>query len=66
MSTLEEIQAAVEGLPSPEQELLFRFLATRLGAKGSRPGPPYRTRPHHGKVRPGIDADKLGQLPDDI
>jgi len=31
MSTLREIEAAVESLPLRQQEALFRFLATRLG-----------------------------------
>ena len=31
MSTLTEIEAAVETLPSPAQEELFAFLAARLG-----------------------------------
>jgi hypothetical protein len=66
MSTLEEIQSAVERLPSPEQEVLFRFLATRLSAKSPPLRRPYRTKTHRGGVRPGINADKLGQLPEDF
>lgn len=30
MSTLTEIEAAVDALPSPQQEVLFRHLAQRL------------------------------------
>ena len=33
MSTLAEIQAAVETLPRPEQETLLRHLALRLGGE---------------------------------
>ena len=66
MSTLEEIQSAVESLSSPEQEVLFRSLAMRLGAKSPPLRQPYRTRTHRGDVRPGINADKLGQLPEDF
>jgi hypothetical protein len=34
MSTLAEIETAVDALPSPEQEELFRHLAARLGKRG--------------------------------
>lgn len=34
MSTLAEIEAAVEQLPLPQQETLFAFLATRLRRVG--------------------------------
>ena len=38
MSTLAEIEAAVEQLPTPQQETLLAFLATRLRRVGkSRP-----------------------------
>ena len=58
-----EIEHAVEGLPAAEQEALFRFLAARFEAK--RPPPVlYRTKTQPGGVRPGIDPDKLGQLPE--
>lgn len=33
MSTLAEIEAAVEKLPRPQQETLFRHLAVRLGGE---------------------------------
>ena len=36
MSTLREIEAAVESLPVAQQEALFRFLAARLGQLESR------------------------------
>ena len=62
MSTLVEIKHAVEALPAAEQEALFRFLAACLDAK-SQPDVVYRTRAQPGGVRPGIDPDKLGQLP---
>ena len=63
MSTIAEIESAIESLPSREQEELFRFLAERLKARAESAGL-YRTRPHPGGVRPGIDADRLGQLPE--
>jgi hypothetical protein len=66
MSTLTEIEIAVETLPPSEQETLFRFLAARLEAKKILPAHPYRTRTHPGRVRDGIDPDKLGQLPEDF
>ena len=65
MSTLAEIEHAVEALPVAEQEALFRFLAARFDAK-SQPGISYRTRTQPGGVRPGIDPDKLGQLPENF
>jgi len=34
MSTLMEIEKAVDALPSPEQEQLFRHLAERLKKRG--------------------------------
>ncbi len=33
MSTLTEIEASVERLPRPQQEILFRHLAVRLGGE---------------------------------
>jgi hypothetical protein len=65
MSTLQEIEQAVEVLPTTEQEALIRFLTARLELKAS-PGRPYRTKTHPGNVRPGIDPDKLGQLAEDF
>ena len=41
MSTLAEIESAVDALPSPLQEELFRHLAERLG----KPGDPKRRLP---------------------
>ena len=63
MSTLVEIEHAVDGLPAAEQEALFRFLAARFEAK-LQPAVPYRIKTQPGGVRPGIDPDKLGQLPE--
>ena len=34
ISTLAEIETAVDALPSPEQEELYRHLAERLGKRG--------------------------------
>ena len=34
MSTLMEIETAVDALPSPQQEVLFRHLAERLKKRG--------------------------------
>lgn len=65
MSTLAEIENAVEALPAAEQEALFRFLAARIEAK-PQPRAPYRTRTRPGGTRLGIDPDKLGQLPEDF
>ena len=65
MSTLAEIENAVEALPPAEQEALLRFLTARFEAKQPR-RVPYRTRTQPGGVRAGIDPDKLGQLPEDF
>ena len=65
MSSLADIEQAVEALPPAEQEALFRFLAARFEAK-PQPAPPYRTKTHPGGLWPGIDSDKLGQLPEDL
>lgn len=65
MSTLTESEHTVEALPAAEQEALFRFLAARFEAKPPSVAP-YRTRIQPGAVRPGIDPDKLGQLPDEF
>ena len=64
MCTLVEIEHAVEALPAAEQEALFRFLAARLEGKPPSVAP-YRTRTPPGAVRPGINPDKLGHLPDE-
>jgi hypothetical protein len=37
MSTLSEIEAAVDQLPHPEQEILLERLARKLGARPSTP-----------------------------
>ena len=65
MSTLVEIEHAVDGLPAAEQEALFHFLAARFEAK-LQPTAPYRTKTQPGGVRPGIDPDKLGQLSEEL
>lgn len=65
MSTLTEIERAVELLPPREQEALFDYLAARI----QRPAVPrktYHTQPHSGGFRPGFDPAKLGQLPEEF
>ena len=39
MSTLDEIEAAADALPSEEKQRLFLFLAERLRAQGALPVP---------------------------
>ena len=65
MSSLIEIEHAVKALPAAEQEALFRFLAARFEGRPALVAP-YRTRTQPGAVLPGIDPDKLGQLPDEF
>jgi len=77
MSTLREIEAAVESLPVTQQEALFHFLAARLGQLESRESQSSlegsETRPHSvldiptvqvGRVlRPlSSDDDILGEM----
>jgi hypothetical protein len=40
MSTLAEIEAAADALPSEQKQELLLFLATRLRAQGARPPEP--------------------------
>jgi hypothetical protein len=65
MSTLTEIERAAEQLSPAQQEELIRFLTARLEQQPNR-SKPYRTRTHPGRVRDGICADKLGQLPEEL
>ena len=65
MSTLPEIESAAEKLSPAQQEQLIRFLASSLQRRSNSPRP-YRVRTHPGRVREGIDPDKLGQLPEDF
>ena len=65
MSTLVEIEHAVEALPAAEQAALFRFLAARFEAKPLSVAP-YRTRTQPSAACPGIDPDKLGLSPDEF
>lgn len=65
MSTLAEIESAAERLPAAQKEELIRFLSARLPREHSAPTA-YRTRTHSGRVRKEIDADKLGQLPEEF
>ena len=65
MSTLAEIEQAVETLTPAERNALLRFLAARSEVRLPS-SLPYRTRTHPGGVQPGIDPDKLGQLPEDF
>ena len=76
MSTLREIEAAVESLPVTQQEALFHFLAARLGqleSRESQSSPEGSERPHSvldiptvqvGRVlRPlSSDDDILGEM----
>lgn len=65
MSTLAEIEHAVEALPRAEQEALLHFLAARFEPKPPV-GATYQTKTHPGGVRSGIDSDKLDQLAEDF
>lgn len=63
MSTLREIEAAVESLPVAQQEALFHFLAARLGqlelsdAKTSREGS--EARPHSVLDIPTVNVGRV-------
>jgi len=64
MSTLTEIEAAVESLPPEQKEELFTFLAERVGGKPATA--PAAVLPHllthHFGSNPSVDLNKLGQL----
>lgn len=62
MSTLAEIEAAVDALPPPQQEELFRYLAERLrrqpDPKRSLPFVPPTGRPiFQNEIDDALDAD---------
>ena len=59
MSTLAEIEAAVEQLPPTQQEELFAFLAGRLGRHG-------RTRSHGRRGLKAAALPALEGLPADL
>lgn len=66
MRTLTEIEAAAERLPAAQQRELIRFLTACLPRGPETAYQPYTTRTHPGDVLAGIDADKLGQLPEEF
>ena len=66
MSTLTEIEAAAERLPAVQQRELIRFLTARIPRGQGPEQQPYTTRTHPGDVLAGIDADKLGQIPEEF
>lgn len=57
MSTLAEIEAAVESLPSKQKQELFLFLAARLRGAGQLPAPRELTRE---QIEVWIADDKEG------
>ena len=62
MSTLAEIEAAVDSLPPEQKQELFAFLAERVRGKTvAVPSMPHLLRHHFGSD-PSIDLNKLGQL----
>jgi hypothetical protein len=68
MSTLAEIEAAAKRLPpGQQQELIQRLISKEQPSQGEvSTSRSYRTRTHPGSVLPGIDPDKLGQVPEDF
>jgi hypothetical protein len=66
LRTLTEIEDAAGKLPVAQQQELLRFLTSRLVRGRETTAGGYRTRVHPGGVREGINADKLGQLPEDF
>ncbi|MBM3859643.1 MAG: hypothetical protein FJ395_08335 [Verrucomicrobia bacterium] len=64
MSTLTEIEAAVESLPPEEKQELFAFLAERVQGKAAQsPAKPVvHLLTHHFGLNPSVDLNKLGQL----
>ena len=67
MGTLAEVERAAEALSAAEQRALFQFLAARMQDEPvSKSVRTYRIKTHPGRVLPGIDPDKIGQLPEDF
>jgi hypothetical protein len=64
MSTLTEIEVAVESLPPEQKRELFAFLAERVqGQPAQSPVPPVpQLLTHHFGSNPSVDLNKLGQL----
>ena len=63
MSTLTEIEAAVESLPVPQQEALFTFLVARLSRQEKRepqPGSRSSGQPRHSVL--DIPTARLGRV----
>jgi len=64
MSTLTEIEAAVESLPPEDRQELLAFLAERVQGKAA-PLPAksvVQLLTHHFGLNPSVDLNKLGQL----
>jgi hypothetical protein len=68
MSTVTEIEAAVPQLTVEELRELEQFIHETRIKKESQPAPRREVRmiSHPMGVRPGIDPNKLGQLPEDF
>jgi hypothetical protein len=64
MSTLAEIEAAVETLPAEQRRELFAFLAKRVEGQAASPLPARAPHllAHHFGCKPSVDLNKLGQL----
>jgi hypothetical protein len=64
MSTLTEIEAAVESLPAEQKRELLAFLAERVRSKAvpSPAMPVVQLLAHHFGRSPSLDLNKLGQL----
>jgi len=58
MSTLAEIEAAIEHLPAPEQEELFVFLARRVKRPVSAPSTPTEADPFAAVIGAFAGADE--------
>jgi hypothetical protein len=64
MSTLAEIEAAVEFLPPEQKQELLAFLAKKVGSNAalSPAAPAPQLLVHHFGSKPSVDLNKLGQL----
>jgi hypothetical protein len=65
MSTLAEIERAAEKLTPAQLAELVHNLSARVAQHEKPAAKLYEMRSHRGGLRPGIDPNKLGQLPDE-
>ena len=66
MSLLAEIESAASKLTPAQLQELVQNLTARLARQEKAASKSYKMRAHRGGLRPGIDPNKLGQLPEEL